>query len=369
MSRKTNIISNVLSIAITLGSLLAVVMICNQNFYTDNTLKVFAWFALGALLGGLINAFAHELGHVIVGKKNGYVFYSMSVWFFKWTKPKKKIRFSFTLPLDEAGYTEMIPTRTDNVAKRHRSMTLGGTYAGVIVFLLSIPSFFLMNKLGFELFVLWAMLCPMSVYYITGNIFPMSSYGVRNDGAVAYGLKKMDFTSVVTTALLTCQAQMYAGKTPSELDEKLLFDLPQLAEDDPVFVNLLSMRYNYYLDKGDFANAKSITDRLMTIVDDIPKAYAYAVKTDALYNACTFDFNEELADDLTYELEKYLNNVNSVTNVRAKLAYILYVRKENQTLDIFYKKGLKEADRCKIKGQGVFERKLFEKMKEDFPKE
>ena len=146
----------------------------------------------------------------------------------------------------------------------------------------------------------------------------------------------------------------------------MYFDLPQLPEDDLNFALLLNARYLYYLDKEEFENAKKTTERLLSIVDYLPKEYSFAIKVDALYNACTFDFDEDFADELVYELEKYLNNVNSVNSVRAKLAYLLYVKGEKENIDIFYKKGVKEADRGQIRGLTLFERKLFDKMRKDF---
>ena len=91
-----------------------------------------------------------------------------------------------------------------------------------------------------------------------------------------------------------------------------------------------------------------------------------AVKADALYNACTFDFDESKADDLTYEIEKYLNSNNNLTNVRIKLAYILFVKGEREFFDDFYKKGIKEASRCQIKGLANYETKLLNEIKEKY---
>ena len=42
----------------------------------------------------------------------------------------------------------------------------------------------------------------------------------------------------------------------SEIDESYYFDLPQLCEEHPYFIQLLTLRYSYYLDKGDYENAK-----------------------------------------------------------------------------------------------------------------
>jgi len=98
----------------------------------------------------------------------------------------------------------------------------------------------------------------------------------------------------------------------------------------------------------------------------MPKPFRKSVMTDALYNACTIDYNENDADDLLDALEKSLNSDNSATSIRVKLAYLLYVRQEKDDAQIFYQKGVKEATKCQIKGLGLYEIKLLDKMKADF---
>lgn len=366
MSRKTNIISYIITMAATLISLFFVVYVCN-NVYGGQMITAILRFAVGAIAAGLIHAFAHETGHLVSGKKNGFVFSSMTVWFFRWRRVNKKIRFDFVMMGEEAGYTEMIPSNSDNLERRLKRMTAGGERASLIFMLLGVPPLF-MSFLSVWIYSVWAMLLPVGAYYFFGSLMPSSSNGVRNDGGIIYGLKKNDDVSKVIVGMLSVQAQMYLGKTPSEVDESLYFDLPQLPEDSPYFAMLLNLRYNYYLDKGDYENAKTVSDRLLSLDEYLPKEYILIAKTDALYNACTFDYDEDVADDLTYELEKYLNNVNSSTNVRAKLAYFLYVKRETENLDLFFKKGYKEANRCLIKGLGDFEKKLFERMNDDYLK-
>ena len=196
----------------------------------------------------------------------------------------------------------------------------------------------------------------------------MTSDGVNNDGAVIYKIKKMDDSSKVAMNLLKIQAEMYQGKTPAEIDESLYFDLPQLREDDLNYFFLLNARYNYYLDKEDFEKVKEATDRLMALEEYVSKDMMDVVKADALYNACTFDFDETRADDLTYELEKYLNFYNNATNIRIKLAYILFVKGEREVFEPFYKQAVKETNRCQIKGVALFEKKLLDKIKVEYEK-
>ncbi len=369
MKRKTNVINNVLSLLLTFSALIAVVLICNSKYTAGSIIEIIGYITIGAIISGFIVAVSHELGHLAAGKRNGFKLYCITIWFFKWVKVGKKRIFSFTLPLDESGYTEMIPMHSDNLAKRFRKLTEGGIYGPLILMLFGIAPLVLVyfvNVIPLFAFCLWAMFLPMGAYYLFGNLLPMSTSKVLNDGAVIYGLRKDDDLSKVTVAILKYQSELYNGKTPGEIDEKLLFDLPQLAEDQPVFAMLLDARYNYYLDKEDYENAKKVCDRLMSILDYMPKNIKVVAQLNALYNACTFDYDEDTADDLMYELEKFLNNVNTASTVRVKLAYILYVEKEKENLEVFYKKGLKEAKRCPMIGMGAFETKLFEKMKNDF---
>lgn len=363
MSRKLKILNYTLSIIITLATLFAVVYVCGLN-YAENAVDLLIKLVVCAIVAGLAHAFAHELGHLIAGKRNGYELSEFVVWFFKWQKVGKKIKFSLILLGNEAGYTQMIPSCEEKVEIGFKKMTLGGVIASFVLMLIGIVPFFL-TFLPIWVFCVWAMFLPVGAYYFFGNALPNESYGVRNDGGVLYGIKHNDDVTKVTVNMLKVQAQLYTGKTPAEVDESLYFDLPQLPEDKLQFAMLLSARYSYYLDKEDYEGAKQVTERLLMLEEYLPKEYMLLIKTDALYNACTFDFDEEKADDYMYDLEKYLNNVNTIANLRAKLCYLVYVIKETQNIDAFIKKCYKEIGNQQIKGIGNFELKLLKKIEID----
>ena len=365
MSRRTNVINVILTMGLTVAAVFAVVLVCNGHYSSATLGKVIALLAAGAVFSGLVITFLHELGHLICGRKNRFAFVSITVWFFKWQKIGNKTVFNFVMLGDSAGSTEMVAKDTDNLAVRLKKMTAAPLWITFFAMLIGIIPLFLTAYLPLWAFALISMFLPIGAYSFFGNALPASSEGVRNDGAVLYGLKKDDDESKVTLALLTIQSELYNGKTPSEIDESIYFDLPQLREDCLTFILLLNAKYAYYLDKEDFENTKKTTERLLSLTDYMSKPVSYVIKTDALYNACTFDFNTTTADELTYELEKFLNNVNTSENIRVKLAYILYVKKEKTGLEDFYNRGIREANRCPIKGLALYEKKLLLKMKED----
>lgn len=361
MNRR-NLFSYIITILATALGFFAVLTVCN-NFYGGQMFDAILRFLIGAIVAGFINTVAHELGHYFAGKRNGFTFSSMSIWFFKWKKVKDKTKFEFVLMGEEAGFTEMIPIQTENLDKKFANMTKGGIIASFIITLLGLPPLF-MGFLPIWIYSIWAMFLPVGLYYFFGTLLPTCSAGMLNDGAVVLNIKNKTDSSLVMINILKIQALLYNGKLPSEIDESLYFDLPQLPEDDINFAMLLNVRYAYYVDKEDYENAKKVTARLLSLEDYLPKNYQMIVKTDALYNACTFDFDENLADDLLYEVENYLNNVNTATNIRVKIAYLTKVAKEMENIEMFYKKGYKEANREQLKGMGLYETKLLDKLKD-----
>ena len=370
MSRRSSFINNIITLLITVLAVFVVVFVADgrygsgaQDFFQQVTfMDMVIYLIIGALLSGFICTLVHELGHVIFGKANGFDFLSMTVWFFKLSKINGKFKFNFVMMGDSAGSTEMIPKHTENLEKRFKNMTMGGIFLSSFLILIGV-AVMIFNLSSMPLYCVFAMFLPIGLYCLFGNLLPVAEGGVMNDGAVLQGLKRQTDSVKVALGILAIHSQMYNGKTPAEIDEKLYFDLPQLPEDDLNFAILLNARYAYYLDKGDYENAKKVLERFLSLEDYLPKSYLYVGKAEALYAACTFDYNEDVADDLMYELEKYLNKNNGAAEIRTKLAYILFVTGEDAAFDTFYKKGLREANKCQLKGYGLYERKLLESIK------
>lgn len=364
MKKRTSIFNSVISYALLLGLFVLVLILCNNRF-AGQTYVTIGLLISGALISALVNTFVHELGHILMGKLNGFSLISFTVWFFSWKKVKNKLKFSLVMLGDEAGYTEMLSASTDNLAKRFKSLSLGGIIASGLMTALGVVVVCLINLLPYEAFCLLGTLLPISCYYFLGNLLPVNNDGIYNDGAVVYGIIKNDQNSQVMISTLAIQCEMFGGKTPSEVDKKYYFEVPQLAEDNLNFIILLGYRYMYYLDNGELENANKTIVRLMNLIDYIPKSMQQVYKADALYEACTFAYDEERADELMYECDKFLNKINSATNVRIKMAYLKYVLNDQTNLQEFYKKGIKETKRTAIKGYGAFEKKLLDKLIED----
>lgn len=360
MRKSTNIINNLITLVVAVVLVFVSATVVNKTFGTAFG-NLILYFVIGAVLAGLFNAFMHEFGHLIAGKKNNFAFISMTVWFFRWKKVGKKTEFSFCLIGEESGYTEMVSKTVVDLRKRYMRMTFGGIVASLVMTVISVVPFIFASSLPERVFAVLSVFLPVSAYYFLGNLLPMATEGVKNDGAVYFGLKKNDISSQVMTSVASIHSELLNGKTPSEIDEKYYFDVPQLPEDDLNFIMLLSARYAYYLDKGDYENAVKVNDRLVAS-DYVPKSMRAVFEADELYGYCVINKNPEKADELMYELDKYLNNCNSATNIRIKMAYLINILNEKDNLPVFYKKGLREVKKEPLKGVASFEKKLLDDL-------
>ena len=364
MNRKINIVNNIVLLAATLAGILAVTLVGNDKYPADLGMFIL-YCVLGAIFWAAVNLAVHEWGHARAAKRNGFKVLSVRLAFFLFTRENGKRKVRLTGYNGEAGATEIVPENAENLAERFARVTRAGVYGNVVLLVVSVVPLFLTKFLPFWAYSLWAIALPICLYFVLGNGLPMTTDGIKNDAAVALGVKKGEASEKVVLGLLQIHAELIAGKSPAQIDERLYFDLPQLPEDDLNYLFLLNARYAYYLDKEDYENAKTVSDRLEGLLDTMPKCYRPAVRADLLYNACTFAYNESEADNLVEDNEKYLNRAADVSTLRVKAAYVLYVLKDAAQAEKFIGYAEELSEDCKVAGQKLFEEKLLAKMKAD----
>ncbi|MBR2614069.1 MAG: hypothetical protein IKC71_00535 [Clostridia bacterium] len=365
MKKNTNIINNVILFVVTVLAVLFVAFLGNKFFYGESLLVLILLFLAGMAFFAFVNLLCHEIGHIVAGKKNGFEFVSTRVLFITIVKENGKYRYYFSPLVDETGLAEMIPTHYDNIEERYKRTTRGGMIANAILVVLGAIPLGLIMFLPFEAYFILCALFPISIYSFLSNALPMIGSGVKNDALVISDLKKNTDSAKVLINILKIQAELYNGKTPSEIDESLYFDLPQLPEDDINYIVLLTNQYSYYLDKKEYVEAVKILKRLDGLIDYLPGSYKNSILAEELFVSCNIKRNEDLADDLMDTLEKFLYKENNLTNLRIKIAYLIYILEEKEEAKRFIEKAEKEIKTLKIKGLAKYEQKLIEEMKKD----
>lgn len=190
-----------------------------------------------------LSAILHELGHTLFGAAvkikavpDGTVSNYLKQTFLNWW---------------DASSCQIIPKTDKNLRGRIIFTAVGGIAVNAIFIILGIVAL-CVDAVPTEL----CALLPASFNLLALNALPFNLVDGKSDGRVILDLIKNSDEAQVMLAVLQAQAQILSGKPISELDENLLFNLPQIREDDASFISLTELRWQYYLAKGDTENAE-----------------------------------------------------------------------------------------------------------------
>ncbi len=209
----------------------------------------------GMLLGFIFAPIVHELGHLCFGKAADMESVYVKAFCFKNTLKRGKRRLSFASPF-AADQTQMVPKKGGNMRRRALAYTAGGlVYSGI--FLLFALVFSLLNGN----FVAWGSV-PYAGYLFFLNLLPVEYVSGKTDALVFRGIRKGAPAEACMVAAMEIQGQLAEGKGFGEIEKGLYFDLPQLAEEEPMYAVLLDLRYRYYLDTENIEGVADCLNRL-----------------------------------------------------------------------------------------------------------
>lgn len=194
------------------------------------------WCGMAAAIP--LASFLHECGHMLFGAM---------------CKIKAKPHFK----VFGSSFCTLIPEEDANIKARIIAVACGGAAVNFIVLCAVTLS------VSFKVAPVWlSFLVPANAYLFILNVIPAQFSSGKTDGLVINGLIDNDNESKVLLAVLTAQAQIFKGKRIEELEESLLLDLPVIREDDPAFISLTELRYEYFSAEGDEEKAALYKSRL-----------------------------------------------------------------------------------------------------------
>lgn len=189
--------------------------------------ELWALLCYAAILFALpFSSFMHELGHMLFGA---------------FAKIKAVPKFS----LFGSSSCMLIPKTDENLRKRLIATACGGLAVNFVFILLGIVGLFVSRCAFLTVFL------PASVYLFLLNCQATEFSGSKTDGLVIRELVENSDTAKVTLAVMTVQARVLKGVKIQDIDEKLLFGLPVIPEDEPAFISLTELKYEYFKAKGD----------------------------------------------------------------------------------------------------------------------
>lgn len=207
--------------------------------------QMLAYLLLCALFFPLASLL-HELGHIICGKLCG-----MRV---------KLVKNGVFRP----SGCSVLPERPGNMRARFVFTALGGL---IVNFVFAVVGMGLLFADGVALY--FSFFAPASFYLFMINVLPVTYASGDTDMLLALQAIKNTDVWKVLGRVLEIQGMITAGTPIEGIEEDLFFSVPQIAEYEPAFIMLVSLRADYYAARGDEENAKKWSDRLESINNDI----------------------------------------------------------------------------------------------------
>lgn len=196
----------------------------------------------------------HECGHLFIGLCVRMKPISVRVGWL--VISGKRVRFSFS---SAAGKTELFPIGKNGVRGRMMAVSLGGATFNLLFGIVFTILFFVLPAhsalLFFELFA------PFHFYEGICALLPAELPAGRTDGELFRQLKNNTPEAQTIAAVLTVQG-ILSRETFDEVDESLLFGLPVVREDEPAFLSLLYLRWQFLMWNGEIARAATEIKRL-----------------------------------------------------------------------------------------------------------
>lgn len=198
-----------------------------------------------------VSVIIHELGHALFGAMSGM-----------------KVRLSRINPFLPSSSCTVMPLKSKNVRGRLIITALGGIVLNAVFLAFGAAAFFFGGLLAMLSFV-----APSSLYLLAINALPFEYADGKTDMLAAVEAVREDPSAKVLLRVLEIQGMLSEGKKLEDIDEELLYSVPQLAEDDAAFIMLVSLRADYYRVRGDEENAAKWEQRLSQLKEYLPEGY------------------------------------------------------------------------------------------------
>ncbi len=188
----------------------------------------------------------HELGHILFG-----------------ALAKIKVKIVRLKPFS-SSCVEITPKTDKNLKRRMICTSLGGLFVNFVFIALGIVALVVP-----EVPVYLSLVLPASFYLFALNAAPLNFISGKTDGLVICELLSNSDNAKVMLAVLTVQARVLSGTPIEQTDKELLFGVPQIQEDDPAFISLTELRYEYFKALGEEEQAEKYRARF----EELKKEY------------------------------------------------------------------------------------------------
>ena len=227
----------------------------------------------------------HELGHLVFGLLSGFRPVSFAVACVRFSRIGKKV--SFVPNAAYAGACEMYPVGEKHLKGRLLLYTLGGVIFNFIFAVTGILCFLLLPASWGLLF--FVSLAPLNLFECVTELLPVQLPAGKTDGQFALDLVRGESGARNAYAVFHAQSLLAKGCF-ADVPRPILYDVPVVREDDPVFLSLLSLRMMRAQLTGERDEALLCAERLSGLLEYLPPEQAKELAADC---ACVYFLSGE----------------------------------------------------------------------------
>ncbi len=331
---------------------------------------IFAWkgevidtalYLIGLAVSVILAPVLHETGHIVFAKINEMQLVYAKFFCVRIYQKQGKVKLGFASPFapDE---TQVVPKTSHNVKPRACAYTLGGLIFSLIALLIVLSLAVIFTYFGVTQFYLWGAV-PYTAYLFVLNALPLEYASGKTDMLVFIGLKNNYPVEQNMLVAMEIQGKLYEGTSYGKISESVFENLPQLAEDEPLFVVMLDIKYRRYIEMQQIDKAVDCLNRLIPAVREYaPLDVAEKIVAEFVY-VYTLLGDKVSAEECGKNCRNYLQG-DSVTAKRILAQYSYTFGKKEAVAPL--KEQAKEALRYEpVKGVAKFEETLLLRIPND----
>ena len=273
-----------------------------------------------------IQAVIHESGHLVFGLLTGYRFVSFRIGSIMFIKENGKLRVKLYNIVGTGGQCLMMPPPWKE-SMPYRLYNFGGCIMNFIASIVFLALFIFAVPGSFGA-LFCGMLCAVGFGNVLINGIPLQVGGISNDGHNALLLGKNPVTLRAFWLQLYVNGLISEGERMRNMPGEWFF-LPKGEElNDPIICTVGVMKYNYYYDIHDFAEAEETAEYLLK-APGLLGLHKNELLCELMFLRIFRGAEPQEIDSLnTKELDKYIKaTANYVSRRRLAYAYQLLYRK------------------------------------------
>lgn len=314
-----------------------------ESLFSEGPSVFFLWmmYCIAIILFAyFVQAFIHELGHLVFGLLSGYKFISFRLGRIMLIKESGKFRLKFYNVVGTSGQCLMMPPPWSENLKTSM-YNFGGCIFNLLSSVLFGVIFFSSEKGGF-LSTLFGMLTVVGIGNALTNGIPLQLNGLSNDGRNAMLLGKNKKALRAFWLQLYVNGLISEGERMRNMNEEWFF-LPEGDEcSDSMICTVGVMRYNYFFDTHEFEKAEQ-TAEYMIKAPGLLGLHKNELLCELLFlKIFRGASSEEIEAIHTKELDRYIKaTANYVSRRRLAYAYQLLYKRDitvaRKCLEVFDK--------------------------------